>query len=77
MLVAPIKQGEGAIEHESPTGLIRFHQHGWRLFRVATPMFSSGLRTCSWLACKTPNSQRPNDRFYKPIPMRLGNANIN
>lgn len=32
MLVAPIKQGEGAIEHESPTGLIRFHQHGWRLY---------------------------------------------
>ena len=31
MLVAPIKQGEGAIEHESPTGLIRFHQHGWGL----------------------------------------------
>ena len=26
MLMAPIKQGEGAIEHESPTGLIRFHQ---------------------------------------------------
>lgn len=31
MLVAPIKQGEGAIEHESPTGLIRFHQHDWGL----------------------------------------------
>lgn len=31
MLVAPIKHGEGAIEQESPTGLIRFHQHGWGL----------------------------------------------
>lgn len=33
MLVAPMKQGEGAIEHESPTGLIRFHQHGWELLQ--------------------------------------------
>lgn len=38
MLVAPIKQGEGAIEHESPTGLIRFHQHGWRLLHGLTAL---------------------------------------
>ena len=46
MLVAPIKQGEGAIEHESPTGLIRFHQHGWRL--VGIPVWADQLHVSAW-----------------------------
>ena len=46
MLVAPIKQGEGAIEHESPTGLIRFHQHGWGLLDQNT------RQTSLWLGVK-------------------------
>ena len=51
MLVAPIKQGEGAIEHESPTGLIRFHQHGWGLLGNWYGWFRSGFPTnphASW-----------------------------
>ena len=51
MLVAPIKQGEGAIEHESHTGLIRFHQHGWGLYSelfmdVDIPILLSNPHAC-------------------------------
>ena len=51
MLVAPIKQGEGAIEHESPTGLIRFHQHGWRLYDVCHQLPKRSLTVLNLHAC--------------------------
>ena len=45
MLMAPIRQGEGAIEQESPTGPIRFHQ---RLHPVRLPENSRGKAHASW-----------------------------
>lgn len=67
VLVAPMWQGGGATEQESPTGPIRFHQHDWGLHppahREPPGLDSESPRTTRWSsAC--------------PIPMRVGVGNV-